>query len=308
MIITASRRTDIPAFYSAWFLNRLKDGYALAPNPRNSQQLGRVELSPRIVDCIVFWSKNPAPMLDRFREIENLGYPFIVHFTLTPYGNEIESGLPPKKIILKTFIELAGRIGPQRVIWRYDPIIVDGRFSAMWHAEQFAALCEILHPYAHRCVVSFVDPYKSIAKFFRGVTHEEMRSVAAGLSRVADEYGIALSTCAEKIDLDEFGIGRGACVDKKHIEQVIGSRLDVKTDANQREMCLCAEAVDLGAYDTCPHGCMYCYAVSSPETAAHGLAAHRPSAPMLTGYPTGAEIVTDRTKGSRKATELCLYI
>ena len=250
MIVTASRRTDIPAFYADWFLNRLKAGYALMPNPRNPQRLGRVELSPRIVDCIVFWSKNPAPMFEQFREIENLGYPFIVHFTLTPYGNAIERGLPPKKTLLETFADLAKRIGPQRVVWRYDPIIVDERFSIAWHAERFAALCGILHPYAHRCVVSFVDPYKRIAKFFRAAAHEEMRAVAAELSRVAGEYGIALSTCAEAIDLEEFGIGRGACVDTPHIEQVIGARLALKTDANQRKACLCAEAVDVGAYDT----------------------------------------------------------
>ncbi len=306
MIVTASRRTDIPAFYSAWFLNRLKAGHVLVPNPRNPQRLGRVELSPRIVDCIVFWSKNPAPMFERLGEIESLGYPFIVHFTLTPYGRDIESGLPPKNTLLETFIELARRIGPQRVVWRYDPIIVDGRFSAAWHTERFDALCGVLHPHAHRCMVSFVDPYKSIAGSFRAVIREEMRAVAAGLSRVAGGYGIALSTCAEEADLDEFGIGHGACVDKKHIEQVIGARLDVKTDMNQREMCLCAEAVDVGAYNTCPHGCRYCYAVSSPGAAARGLAAHDPSAPMLTGRPTGAEIVTDRTKGSHKAVQLYL--
>lgn len=306
MIITASRRTDIPAFYSTWFLNRLKAGYALMPNPRNPQRLGRVEFSPRTVDCIVFWSKNPAPMLERFSEVDKLGYPFIVHFTLTPYGNEVELRLPLKKTLLETFIELAKRIGRQRIIWRYDPIIIDKRFSSAWHKERFAVLCERLHPYAHRCMISFVDPYKSIAQYFRAVGHEEMRSVAAGLSHVANKYGIALSTCAEKIDLTEFGIEHGACVDKKHIEQIIGSRLDIKKDANQREMCLCAEAIDVGAYNTCPHGCMYCYAVSSSKIAAHGLATHDPSAPMITGYPTGSEIVTDRTKASHKAKQLYL--
>lgn len=306
MIVTASRRTDIPAFYSGWFMNRIRDGYALVPNPRNSQRLGRVELSVRNVDCIVFWTKNPAPMMERFAELESLGYPFIVHFTLTPYGRDVEPGLPPKKRLLDTFVELAERIGRQRVIWRYDPVAVDGRFSVHWHMERFSAMCGTLHGHAHRCMLSFVDPYKSIARSFRGVTHEEMRSIAAGFARVAGEYDINLSTCAETVGFEEFGIEHGACVDRKHIEQVVGSRLDVKIDANQREMCLCAEAVDIGAYDTCPHGCTYCYAVSGAEKAARALESHDPAAPMLTGYPTGAEIVTDRTKGSHKSTQFSL--
>lgn len=245
-------------------------------------------------------------MLDRFRTLEKLGFPFIVHFTLTPYGNDIESGLPPKKHLLGAFVELARRIGRQRVVWRYDPVVIDRRFSVEWHTERFSAMCQALHGHAHRCMVSFVDPYKSIAKSFRAATEKEMRSVAAELARVAGEHGINLATCAEKIDLKEFGIEHGACVNKKHIEQITGSRIDVKIDANQREMCLCVEAVDVGAYDTCPHGCTYCYAVSGNREAVRSLAIHDPAAPMITGYPTGVEIVTDRTKASHKANQFSL--
>lgn len=276
------------------------------PNPRNRQRLGRVELSPQLVDCIVFWTKNPAPMFNTLATIEKLGYPFIFQFTLTPYDNTIERGLPPKKKVVETFVELAARIGPERVVWRYDPIVVDHRFSVAWHKERFSELCEALHGSTHRCILSFVDPYKSIASAFRGMSPEEMRAVSAALSQVASHYKLSLSTCAEEVDLDDFGIAHGACVDKAHIEQVIGSRLDIKTDANQRELCLCSEAVDIGAYDTCPHGCAYCYAVSSQKVVARNCAAHDPTAPMLTGYPAGTEIITDRTKNSHKITQLLL--
>ena len=307
MIISASRRTDIPAFYSEWFVNRLKEGYALAPNPRNSNRISRVELSPKIVDCIVFWTKNPAPMFGRLKDIEEMGYPFITHFTLTPYDCAVESGLPPKTKLLDTLTELAERTSPGRVIWRYDPVVVDGRFSVDWHLERFARMCERLRSHVHRCIVSFVDPYKSIEKDFRAMTHEEVTSIAVGFSQIARNHNIGLSTCAEEVDLNEYGIPNGACVDKKHIEQVIGSRLEVGIDANQRKTCLCAEAVDVGAYDTCPHGCAYCYAVSSRKTAARRLAAHDPAMPMITGHPTGDAIVTDRTTKSHKVNQLYLF-
>lgn len=307
MIITASRRTDIPAFYSEWFVNRLKAGYVLVPNPRNPERMGRVELSPKIVDCIVFWTKNPAPMFGRLKDIERLGYPFITHFTLTPYDGTVERGLPPKEKLLATLMELAKRTSPSHIVWRYDPVIVNAKFSVDWHLERFTRLCERLGPHVHRCILSFVDPYKSIEKYFRAMTPEEMTGIAAGFSRIAQSHGISLSTCAEEIALEEYGIPHGACVDKKHLEQITGSRLEVKTDANQRAACLCAEAVDVGAYDTCPHGCTYCYAVSSRATAARHLSGHDPAAPMLTGYPTGAEIVTDRTTKSHKVDQLYLF-
>lgn len=306
MIITASRRTDIPAFYSEWFMNRLKEGYAVVPNPRNSDRLGRVNLSPKIVDCIAFWTKNPAPMFGRLKAIEQSGYPFITHFTLTPYDGTVECGLPPKAKLLDTLLALADRTSPARVVWRYDPVIVNPTFPVDWHLERFTQMCARLGAHVHRCIMSFVDPYKG-KTYFRAMTCEEMTSIAAGFSQIAQQYGISLSTCAEEIDLAAYGIPHGACLEKTHIEQIIGSRLEIKKDANQRNACLCAEAVDIGAYDTCPHGCMYCYAVSSQKTAARRLAAHNPAAPMITGYPTGAEIITDRTTKSHKVKQFYLF-
>ena len=276
------------------------------PNPRNPRHLSRVELSARNIDCILFLTKNPAPMMEQFRELEKLGYPFIVHVTLTPYGREIEPGLPPKKQILESLTELTKRIGSHRVVWRYDPIVLDHRFSVEWHTECFSALCRELQGKVHHCLLSFVDIYKHTARSFRGMTHDEMRLVATGFARAAEKHSIGLSTCAETIDLDEFGVKHGACVDKNHIEEVIGSHLLVKGDPNRRKMCLCAEAVDIGAYNTCPHGCTYCYAVYGTGKAARALVEHDPAAPMLTGYPNGTETVTERTKKSYKATQFSL--
>ena len=157
MILSVSRRTDIPAYYSAWFLNRLAEGFVLVPNPHNPRQLSRIPLSPETVDCIVFWTKNPAPMLDALPRIEAAGYPFYFQFTLTPYGPRTEPGLPPKEELVRAFWALSRRLGPKRVVWRYDPVMVDGRYPTAWHLERFEALCNALEGAAERCVFSFVD-------------------------------------------------------------------------------------------------------------------------------------------------------
>jgi len=309
MIISASRRTDIPAFYSEWFFNRLKEGYVLVPNPYDADRLGYAELSPKNVDCIVFWTKDPTPMLDKFRRLDGMGYRYCVHFTLTPYGKDIEPNLPSKAELLRTFRRMSERIGIERSVWRYDPVMVDGEHPVGWHLDRFEKMCEELRGHTERCFISFVDPYKSLENRFRALTGDEMKDIATGFSGIAKANGIEIFTCAEKADLSVHGIGHGACIDRKLMERITGHRMAAKKDANQRTECLCIEAVDIGAYDTCTHGCSYCYAVSSPRSASRRRAAHDPSSPMLIGRPSGNETVTDRTKGSQKdsQTDLLRY-
>jgi hypothetical protein len=307
MIISASRRTDIPALYSEWFLKRLEVGFAMMPNPRNPRRLGRVELSPEVVDCIVFWTKNAAPMLDKLRQIETMGYPFYFQFTLTPYGQSVEANLPPKTKLAETFTELARRIGAERVVWRYDPIMIDAKHPVHWHFEQFSQLCDKLYSFTRRCVFSFIDPYKKIGSGFRAIRHEEMIAVASGFSEIAARYDLGLFTCAEEIDLDEYGIGHFSCIDRELIEQIIGYGLTLNRDKNQRPACRCVESVDIGVYDTCVNGCVYCYATSGDGSALRHRENHDKNASMLTGYPVGDEIVTDRTVPSHKESQLRLF-
>lgn len=307
MILSASRRTDISAYYSTWFLNRLKEKYVLIPNPRNTTRLSRVELSPDNVDCIVFWTKNPTPMLNKLAIIEEMGYHFYFQFTLTPYGSEVERTLPPKPELLQTFKELGSRIGPERVVWRYDPVIITEDFSVAWHLERFRELCGELHDVTRRCVFSFIDPYAHIEKKFRSMNREEMRAIAEGFSHTAAGYGLPLFTCAEEIDLSHFQIGHSACIDQKLIEQIIGCPIKTKKDAGQRAACGCIESVDIGAYDTCPNGCTYCYATTSEKTVQRRVLAHDPQSPLLTGIPRGDEQITNRTTPSQKIAQLSLF-
>ncbi len=307
MILSASRRTDIPAYYSTWFLNRLKEKYVLIPNPRNANRLGRVEFSPDNVDCIVFWTKNPAPMFDKLDMIEKMGYSFYFQFTLTPYDRSVERRLPPKSELLRTFRELSRRIGPERVVWRYDPVIVNESFSIAWHLERFRELCGELCCSTRRCVFSFIDPYAHIGNGFHGMSREEMLAAAGGFSKIAADYHLPLFTCAEEIDLSGFQIGHSACIDPKLIEQVTGSAIHAKKDSGQRPACGCVESVDIGAYDTCLNGCTYCYATTSEKAVRRRVLAHDPKSPLLTGVPRGDELITDRTAPSQKSAQLSLF-
>lgn len=307
MILSVSRRTDIPAYYSEWFLNRLKEKYVLIANPYNSDRLGRVELSPDSVDCIVFWTKNPAPMLGKLDAIEEMGYSFYFQFTLTPYGRDVERNLPPKGELLQTFQNLSRRIGPERVVWRYDPVMITETFSIAWHLERFQELCDKLYGVTSRCIFSFIDPYAHIGNEFHGMSREEMLAVAQGFSKIATEYQLPLFTCAEEIDLSRFQIGHSACIDRKLIEQITGCPIKAKKDTGQRPACGCIESVDIGAYDTCPNGCVYCYATSSEKAMQRRVRAHDPFSPMLTGIPRGDELITDRTTPSQKILQLSLF-
>lgn len=306
MIISASRRTDIPAFYAEWFLNRLQAGFVLVRNPRNPQQLGRVELSPDKVDCLVFWTKNPLPMLAALDAIDRLGYKYYFEFTLTPYDRQIERNLPAKEQLAEVFRKLSDRLGANRVDWRYDPILLQGNFSIAAHLEHFAKLCEALHSKTRRCILSFVDQYRHV-KDIPAIQAENILVLAEGFSRIAQKYDLALLSCAETIALEQFGIAHAACIDKLKIESIIGTAIKAKKDAGQRPACGCIESVDIGAYDTCSHGCSYCYATTNADLVARKMRAHSPHSPLLTGFPDGDEPVTDRTSGSQKVRQLSLF-
>lgn len=307
MIVSASRRTDIPACYTEWLMNRLKEKYVLVPSPYNPKKLGRVDLSPECVDCIVFWTKNPLPMLDRLDEIETLGYRFYFQFTLTPYGPDVERNLPPKTELIKTFLELSRKIGPERIVWRYDPVIISENDSVAWHLKQFRKLCAQLEGATQRCVFSFIDVYSNLKKQFREMSRKEMLTIAEGFSQTAKDYHLPLFTCCEKIDLSSLQIQHSACIDQKLIEKIIGCPIKAKKDMGQRPACGCIESVDIGTYGTCRNGCTYCYATASSKAVSQQIQKHSPTSPMLIGFPSGDEKITNRTSPSQKILQLSLF-
>lgn len=303
MIISASRRTDIPCYYSDWFFNRLREGYALIPNPRNANRLGQVELSPQNVDCIVFWTKNPAPMLERLPLIEEMGYPYYFEFTITAYDREMERNLPDKQAVIDTFKRLSDRIGPERVDWRFDPILKNDQLSASWLAEKYAQLCEQLHDFTEKCIISFVDEYVHTRNRSVVLNRGEMLETAGAISRIAQEYQLPVFSCAEEINLSSVGIEHSSCIDQRKVERLIGARITAKKDKGQRPACGCIESVDIGAYDTCGNGCIYCYAITGVKNLHRRMREHDPASPLLTGVPQGTELITDRTAPSFKMTQ-----
>lgn len=312
MIISASRRTDIPAFYSDWLLNRLRAGFALVQSPVNPHFYSRINLGPGVVDCLVFWTKNPANLLGKLDAVTSLGHKFYFQFTLTPYGPEVESGLPPKDELIETFKRLSKKIGPEKVVWRCDPIILGGGFDVDYHLHNFSRLAHALSGYTERCTISFLDFYRNIKKpleavFAREIKNDELSRLADGFSKTAAGCGMELLTCAEPVDLGRFGIGRASCIDKGLIEKIIGCPIDAKKDQNQRPACGCIESVDIGAYGCCPHGCVYCYANRGRETALRRAELHDPESPALIGAPKEGDVVKEREARSLKISQLSLF-
>jgi hypothetical protein len=279
MIISASRRTDIPAFYSDWLVNRLNAGYCLVQNPFNPAQIRRVSLLPGDVDGIVLWTKNAAPLLPKLSALKNYSYYF--QYTITPYHLDIEAGLADKKTtVIPAFLQFAEIIGAKRMIWRYDPIIITPKYSYDYHIRAFMKLCGLLAGSCEKCVISFAIAYKSIAKNLTSVGHTELAAedklyLAEALLRIAKEHGITLCACCELPGLYERGVQPVSCVDASFFG------IDAPRDKNQREGCNCAVSVDIGAYNSCVNGCRYCYANHSESKVRENYAAHRAEAELL---------------------------
>ncbi|MCI5868980.1 MAG: DUF1848 domain-containing protein [Dorea sp.] len=305
MIISASRRTDIPALYPQWFLNRLKAGEVLVPNPYNRKKVSRISLSPDTVDCIAFWTKNPEPILPFLKEIDEMGYQYYFQMTITDYDSDMETELPSIAESMATFLLVSEMLGKERMDWRFDPIILNEKYTVPYHLEKFEMMCEWMHKATTRCIISFVDTYKDSP--FLELEQEDMIELAEGLSKIARNYQLPIYTCSEKIDLSRYGIQHGACIDKEKIHKLIGYKVDLKKDPGQRRECGCAESIDIGMYDTCIHGCKYCYATGSLESAKKKYGQHDPGSPLLTGNLKGDEVITDKEVRSSRDNQLSLF-
>lgn len=310
MIISASRRTDIPNYYSQWFFNRIKEGFAYVRNPMNARQVSKIILTKEVVDCIVFWTKNPEPMLSRLDMIKD--FPYYFQFTLTGYGNDIERQIPHKKnIMIPIFQTLSQKTGKERVIWRYDPILFTRRYSPAYHRKAFTEIAKGLKGYTQKCVISFVDVYRKNkrnleALQFLSLTQEELMEFAADLASIAAANHMELASCAETADFSSLGIRPNCCIDQALIEQIIGCGLRGRKDKNQRSSCGCLESVDIGTYHTCKNGCLYCYANDNPQHVAQNCRLYDANSPILCGTVTEYDRITERPAASLKMPSLHL--
>lgn len=308
MILSVSRRTDIPNYYSDWFYERIKEGFLYVRNPFNMRQISRIPLSYDVVDCIVFWTKNPLPMMDRLNELDKYKYYF--QFTLTGYGQDIEPNVPHKKdIMISVFAELSKRIGRERVIWRYDPILINDKYTIEYHEKAFGQIAERLYPYTKKVVISFIDLYAKTKRntgslLIKKMDTDIMIDIAQRLSKIAKGYNITIESCAEKIDLEQYGINHGSCIDKETIENIIGCRIICGKDKNQRPECGCMESIDVGTYNTCKNGCKYCYANFNEDMVRKNSQLYDIHSPILCSKISDYDIINERNIKSIKDNQI----
>lgn len=308
MILSASRRTDIPCYYSEWFYNRIKEGFLYVRNPMNPHQVSKIELSPEVVDCIVFWTKNPEPMMERLDELASYKYYF--QFTLTGYGKDMEPNVPHKREkMIPIFRKLSEKAGSRQVIWRYDPVIFTGIYTPQYHLKAFEQIAAALNGYTEKCVISFVDFYAKNKRSMEAmgayeISEPELREFSKNISYIAGKNGMTPVSCAEKADLSECGIEHNACIDKKLIEEIIGCRIKVHKDKNQRIECGCVESVEIGTYNTCKNNCRYCYANDSYERVKRNCRGCDSKSPLLCGAVTPGDRITVRKVKSLKEEQL----
>ena len=297
MILSASRRTDIPAFYSEWFMRRVEAGFCMVPNPRNPKQVARVSLRPEDVDAIVFWSKNPRPMIPHVESLEKRGFRFYFQYTLNDYPLAFEPRVPPLADRISAFKQLSQMIGAEKCVWRYDPIIISNVTDFQYHRERFDGLCTALEGYTKRLVISILDHYKYSDRRLASLEpdgiilekepteHPELRPFLKGLADRARQAGLAIFSCAEKQDYSSLGIQPGSCIDGELIRKLWGSDHCWKRAKGQREDCNCVESRDLGTSESCQHGCLYCYGIWSMKSARKNYESHRPDTTAILGNP-----------------------
>ena len=298
MIVSASRRTDIPACYPDWFYQRIREGFVLTRNPMRFHQVSKIILSPETVDGIVFWTKNPAPMMLRLDELNAYTYYFLL--TLTSYGKDIESNVPVKSSeVIPSFQRLSDKIGPERVIWRYDPILLSEKYNIDYHLEYFHEIAKRLKGYTQKCIISFVDRYRNTDANLGSLGLEDIvdsakRRLAESIAQTARSFGINVETCAEEIDLNAYGIGHAKCIDGNLLDKIRGYPLKVFKDKYQRPHCGCDASVDIGMYNTCKNGCKYCYANYNTRALKSNAAGHDPFSPLLIGSIGEDDVIKER--------------
>lgn len=310
MIISASRRTDIPAFYSDWFYNRIKEGFVLTRNPMNINQVSKITLSPDVIDCIVFWTKNPSNFIKRLNEIKN--YQFYFQYTITGYGIKLEPLVPNIETSISTFRQTSDLIGSNRVIWRYDPIVLTDEFDINFHKRNFEFIAKNLSGYTKRCVISIVDYYQKTVRNltdikYTEITNNQVFELVQELSYIGKKYNLEISSCAEKYDLSKLDVLHGKCIDDKLITEVTGYSLNIDKDKNQRTECGCIASVDIGSYNTCQHGCKYCYANFNQQMVKDNCSKYEPNSPLLIGHLSEKDKVTNRKMFSCKDIQKRLF-
>ncbi len=317
MIVSASYRTDIPAFYGAWFVNRLGAGFCRVVNPYGGPAT-TVPLAGPAVDGFIFWTRNIGPFRAALEAVTARRLPFVVQVTITGYPRALETSVTDAGRAAAQLRWLAGTYGPRAAVWRYDPILLTSLTPPAWHRATFARLAGTLAGATDEVVVSFANIYRKTGRNLTAAARrhgfswhdpplEEKRALLTALAPVAADHGMALTLCTQPALVEPApvagtapgtvagtvagtapGTAPAACVDARRLADVAGRPIAARQKGN-RPGCLCAESRDIGAYDTCPHGCVYCYAVTHRDTARRMHKIHDPEGEFLIPPRGGVE-------------------
>lgn len=295
MILNVSGRTDIVAFYSKWFLNRLKEGYVDVRNPFNPNLVSRIDFDD--VDLILFCTKNPIPIVDKLGDIK---IPYIFHVTITPYKDDIEPNLPSKSKIIEAVKKISTRVGIDNIYVRYDPIFISEKYNIEYHIKAFTKLCSLLKGYVKTIIVSFIDNYKNVRKNlpylkYRSFTEEDYKLIGESFSKIAKNNNMVVQTCFEERNLTEYGFIKGECMSKELAFKLTGKTYK-KWQARKGNACNCVELVDIGVYNSCNHLCKYCYANYDESKVKENINNHDINSSLLIGHINSDDIIKPRKK------------
>ena len=299
MIINTGCRTDIPAFYSKWLINRIDQGFVLVRNPYNPSQVTKYSLNPDVVDCLAFCTKNPEPMLKYLDELDKYKQYWFV--TITPYGKDIEPVVPDKENVIQSFIKLSNHIGANSIGWRYDPIFINKDFDVEKHIKCFENMARKLKGCTHNCTISFLDLYEKVKKNapdLRPPTKEEQIKIASSFAKIGKENDMVIHSCCENTFLAEYGLKCNGCMSQEIVEKSIDFRLEPPKRKNLRQECNCLMGNDIGAYNTCGHLCKYCYANANKNLVIENMKKHNENSPFLIGNNEIGDKITEAKQKS----------
>ena len=299
MILNTGLRTDIPGFFSEWFYNRIEEGFVYVRNPYVKNQIYSYRLDPELIDCIIFCTKNPKPMLENLEKIDKFNQYW--HITITPYEKEIEPNVPPMNDVLESFKYLSKKLGKENVTLRYDPIFINEKYTLEKHIESFEYIINSLSGYTTEAIISFIDLYEKTKRNFPKaieVTKDERLKLGKEFAQIGKKNNITIKTCVEGSELDKFGIDSSGCMTKEVIERAINKNLNVPKQKARNGECYCLLNNDIGEYNTCDHGCLYCYANSNKRLVKRNLKLHDPKSPILIGEIKEDDIIKEMKQKS----------
>lgn len=295
MILFVSGRTDIPAFYSNWFINRVKAGFVDVRNPFNQKLVSRIYFSD--VDLIMFCSKNPLPMINK---LDILKVPVLFHVTITPYGKDVEPNIPDKRLIIDGVKKLSLVLSIDNVVVRYDPIFLSDKYNVDYHIKAFDKLCKNLNGYVNKIIVSFMDEYKNVRSNknilkYRAFTREDYKKIGEAFSKSAHDNGMSVQTCFEDEDLTQYGFVKGECLSHELAYILTGKKFK-SSNVRKEKKCECVQMVDIGDYNSCMHMCKYCYANYDEKAVSNNFERHDDNSSLLIGSIQRDDVIKVRKK------------